>query len=159
MSPRPGLYLETSIVSYLTARPSRDVRIAAHQEVTKDWWGRRRSWFDLFVSQLVADEAAAGDQEAARKRLEVLHGIPRMAANEQAFDFAAFLVQRLAVPSAAVDDAMHIATATVHGAEYILTWNCKHIANAVLRDRIGDIGLLWGLRVPVICTPDELLED
>jgi predicted nucleic acid-binding protein len=159
MSLRPGLYLETSIVSYLTSRPSRDLRVAAHQEITKEWWERRRGWFDLFVSQLVADEAARGDREAAERRLEALTRIPRVAMSERAFGLAEFLVHKLAVPKAALGDAMHIATATVHGAEYLLTWNCKHIANAVLRDRIGELGLLWGFQVPVICTPEELLED
>ena len=126
------VYLETTIVSYLVARPSRDLVLAAHQEVTREWWGRRRGEFDVYVSQLVADEAGRGDVEAVRKRLEALKDVASLAVTEEAVALAARLTEEHALPSEAGADALHIAVATVNGMDFLMTWNCRHIANVEL---------------------------
>jgi predicted nucleic acid-binding protein len=159
MSTLPSIYVETTVVSYLTARPSRNLRVAAHQEITADWWLRRRPHFDLYVSVLVVEEAAAGDADAAERRLALLKGVSRLEVTEVASVLAARLVAELAIPREAAEDALHVAIAAANGMDYLLTWNCRHIANAAMRNRIADVCLASGVEAPVICTPEELLED
>lgn len=151
------LYLETTILSYLGARPSRDLIVAAHQQLTQDWWTSHRQEFDLYASQLVQQEAAAGDAEAAARRLELLRATKLLATTEEALALADALVNRKAVPQTAPEDAAHIAIATVHGMDFVLTWNCKHIANARLQKAIETVCSDLGYDLPVICTPEELL--
>lgn len=153
------IYIETTIPSYLTGWPSRDVVRAAHQQITRQWWETRRKDFDLVVSQLVLDECAAGDAMAADARLEELGGIPVLAATEPVAKLAAILVQALSLPAKAINDAVHIAITAVHGVEYLLTWNCTHIANAALRGQIVAACLSAGFQPPIIATPEELLNE
>ena len=156
---RKQVYLETTIVSYLTARPSRDLIRAARQQLTRDWWQYRRGDFDLHISQFVLDEAGDGDPDAARRRLEFLEGLPLLETNEQAIELAEALTSEGALPDQAATDALHIAMATVHSIDVLLTWNCRHLANAEL---LGDVSrLLWakGFSPPIICTPEELLGE
>jgi len=153
------VYLETTIVSYLTARPSRDIRTRAHQEATRRWWRTKRKEFRVFVSPIVLDESNAGDAKAARRRLRLLRGLPQLALTDSVARVAQRLIDRGAVPRAAEVDAVHVALAAVHGMEYLLTWNCRHIANAMKRVEIEDLCRELGFEPPVICTSDELLED
>jgi hypothetical protein len=159
MAPRGRIYLETTVVSYLAARPSRDLRVAAHQQATSEWWTRRRGDFDLFASQLVVEEASAGDEEAASRRLEYLKDVPLLDLTDQSLALAEKLLTDAVVPTEAEQDALHIAVAAVHGMDYLLTWNCRHIANATMRGQIERACVEVGCDAPVICTPEELLED
>ena len=156
---KPKLYVETTIFSYLTSAPSRDLIVAAHQQVTREWWDLRRPDFDLFVSRLVLQEAGAGDLEAAQRRLAALRDISRLALNPEALALARDLVTRGPLPANATEDAMHIAVATVHGMDYLLTWNCRHIANARMRQAVALTCALRGYDPPVICTPEELMGE
>jgi predicted nucleic acid-binding protein len=153
---KPKVYLETTIISYLVARPSRDIIIAAHQELTNEWWENRRKRFDLFVSQLVIQEAKSGDKEAARKRLGLLEPIPLLELNDKAISLARILMND-AIPPKAVEDALHIAVAAIHGMDYLLTWNCKHIANAEKEHAIATVCRSNNFEPPIICTPEELM--
>lgn len=153
------MYVETTIVSYLTARPTRDVVRRAHQRLTREWWQTRRNKFDLYVSPVVLQEAGAGDPLPARRRLAALSGLPVLAATPEAVDLARALVTYGPVPDRAEIDAFHIAIATVHGIEYLLTWNCAHIANAQMRTGIENVCRNLGYEPPVLCTPEELMED
>jgi len=158
MSMKPKLYLETSIVSYLTARPSHDLIRAAHQQVTRDWWETRSS-FDLYISQFVLDEAKAGDAEAAERRLSVLREPLLLEATPETGRLAREILDRGGMPNKAYVDAVHVALAAVHGLDYLLTWNCTHIANATMRGRIEAICRAAGFEPPVICTPVELVKE
>ncbi len=153
------VYIETTIVSYLAARLSRDLIVAAHQQLTEEWWWQRRSSFDLFTSQVVVREAAAGDREMAQGRLDLLAEIPLLAIDESALKLATQLLQRGMIPARAAEDASHIAIATVHGMDYLLTWNCKHIANAQMQKAVAEICRAAGYEPPTICTPEELMGD
>lgn len=155
---KPRVYLETTIPSYVTAWPSRDLVRAAEQEITREWWLRRDA-FELFVSELVLDEVGAGDPKAAAERLAVLTGVQALALTPEAEALGAELVRQAALPPKAAIDALHIAVAAVNGLSYLLTWNCKHIANAAMRGRIEEVCRAAGFEPPVICTPMELLED
>ncbi len=155
----PTVYVETSIISYLTARPSRDLITAAHQQVTHTWWRERRSNFDLYVSQVVLDEAAAGDPDAAMRRAELLADLPLLDIAPEAVELAVVLSERVPLPRRAAADAAHIAIAAYHRIDFLLTWNSAHIANAELRPRIEDICRQRGFRPPVLCTPDELMGE
>ena len=153
------VYIETSMVSYLTARPSRDIVAAAHQQISLDWWERRRHNFDLVASLLVVNEARLGSPEAAARRLAILEGIALLEVTAPAQELAITIVQKGLLPQAAYPDALHIATATVHQVDYLLTWNCNHIANAEILPRIASICESFGLSLPYICTPEELLGE
>jgi hypothetical protein len=156
---KPKIYLETSVISYLTSWPSRDLIVAANQRITQDWWQSHHQDFDLFISQLVVQEASAGDEDAARRRLEVTADIPLLALSEEAVTFAEKLVKEGPMPPQAVEDALHIAVATLNGMDYLLTWNFRHIANATMRYKIERICRLSGYEPPIICTPQELLGE
>lgn len=153
------VYLETSIVSYLTARPSRDVLAVAHQQISTEWWDRRRRDFDVVISVLVLNEARRGDPDAAQRRLELLQGIPRVEVTEPAKELATNVVKEGLLPETAYPDALHIATATVHEVDYLLTWNCSHIANAEILPKVAAICERSGLALPYVCTPEELLGE
>jgi len=153
------VYIETTIVSYLTARPSRDLVQRAHQQITRRWWRTRRSDFDLFISPLVLQEAGDGDAKAAARRLAALSGVPILAAVPGALAIAHALRDRGPIPGRAEADAMHIAIAAAHGVEYLLTWNCTHIANAQMRPDIERLCREEGFEPPILCTPEELLGD
>lgn len=153
------IYVETTIVSYLTARFSRDLVIAAHQQITQEWWINRRSEFELFISQFVVQEASMGDAAMAQKRLSELQDIPLLGVNQDVGNLAQRLVDDGPLPKKAAVDALHIAVATVHGMDYLLTWNCKHIANAEMQSRIAAVCRESGFEPPVVCTPEELLGE
>lgn len=150
------VYIETTIISYLTARPSRDLIIAAHQQLTQDWWQNGSVRFDLYASQLVVQESSAGEAAMAAKRLEILKELPLLALTQAAVALGKLLVERGPIPSKAAVDALHIAIATVHGLDYLLTWNCRHIANAEMQTAISLVCRAAGYEPPVICTPEEL---
>lgn len=156
---KPRIYLETTVVSYLAARPTRDLVVAAHQQITCEWWETRRNQFELYVSQSVVREAGGGDAEAASLRLQVIAELPTLTATEEALKLAEALVARRALPPGAEEDALHVATAAIHGMDYLLTWNCRHIANAEAQQAMASVCLLFGYAMPVICTPEELMGD
>ena len=144
-----SVYIETTIVSYLTARPSRDLVIRAHQRLTREWWRDRRTDFALHISPLVLQEARMGDRRVARRRLRALRGIPVLAVTPGAIALARRLVRRGPIPERAEVDALHIATAPVHGMDYLVTWNCRHIANAMMRNLIEALCRLGRYEPPI----------
>jgi len=155
---KPRVYIETSVISYLASEPSRDLIVAAHQQITRDWWRLRRGDHELYVSTLVHQEARRGDRNASRARLETLQGIPLLEMTEQARQLARALVEDGPMPPKADADALHIAIAAAEGLDFLLTWNCTHIANA--RIVKGTVAVIEerGYECPVICTPAQLLE-
>jgi predicted nucleic acid-binding protein len=155
----PRVYVETSVISYLAARPSRDLITAARQQITHDWWRRRRPQFEAFVSQLVLDEARAGDPEAAARRADLLEALPLLDVTPAAVALARRLIETVRLPPPAAADALHIATAACHGLDYLLTWNAAHIANAEYRPRVERTCRAQGYEPPVLCTPDELMGE
>ena len=152
---KPKVYVETSVISYLTALPSRDLLLAAHQQVTREWWsGRDR--FDLLVSEAVLEEVGRGDAVAAARRVAAIEGIPVLSATAAAQMLARGFIEAAAMPSKAAIDAAHVAMAATHGVDFLVTWNCTHIANAAVREKIETVCRAAGFRPPVICTPLEL---
>jgi len=154
-----SVYIETSIVSYLTARPSNDIRSVSQQNITLEWWEFRRNDFDLFISEFVIVEASRGDKSAAAKRLTAIEGIAELEVLDTTAELAKSLISRGSLPTKAEVDAFHVAVATTHGVEFLLTWNCKHIANAIMRPKIEQVCREMGFEPPIICTPTELLEE
>ncbi|NLE60278.1 MAG: type II toxin-antitoxin system VapC family toxin [Planctomycetes bacterium] len=154
---RRSVYIETTIISYLKAWPSRDLVRAAEQQITREWWDEQRPKFDLYTAQLVLIEAGAGDAEAAAERLAVLRELPLLDTTERAIQVADMLLASAALPERADRDALHVGVAADNGMDFLLTWNCRHLANAMLRDRIEEVCEEAGLRPPKICTPDELM--
>jgi len=154
---KPVVYLETSVVSYVAGRPSRDLVVAGRQEVTRDWWQRRRARYALRISALVLQEIGRGDRAVAREREEAVAGVPVLEITPEAQRLAADLVKGKAVPAQAAEDALHIALACVHGADYLLTWNFRHINNAETKRTLAAAIQAAGYECPMICSPEELM--
>jgi len=153
----PRLYIETTIPSYLVARRSRDLRLSAHQEVTGEWWTTRRHEYELYISDFVLDEAGEGDPSFAAARLSALEGIPSLEVTEDVDELAARFLDAGLMPTRAAQDAFHIAISAVHGIDFLLTWNCKHINNVNIIRRLESICAQNGFACPVICSPDEMV--
>ncbi len=153
------VYLETTVVSYLVARPFRDVLMVAKQAATEQWWREHRVFYDVFVSELVLAEAQEGDPVASRRRMEFLANIPSLPVLPEARSLTKRLLKARAIPSAAEDDAAHVALATVHRIDVLLTWNCRHIANVITLPLIRQVLEQSGYRPPEISTPENLLES
>lgn len=151
-----SVYVETSIISYLTSRASRNLISAARQQLTQVWWDNRLK-YDLYISEVVSRECAAGDPDSARKRLDAIDGLAFLRLTTEAIEISKALVARGIIPKKAAEDALHISIATVHAMDFLLTWNCKHIANPEIQKRIALYLEEQGLFLPFICTPDELL--
>jgi hypothetical protein len=154
---KPTVYIETTIPSLLTAWPSRDLIVAADQQTTRRWWETRRGQFQTFVSEFVLDEAGQGDKEAAAQRLRVLAECELLKATDEVRSLTLALLDAGLIPRKAAADAAHIAVAAVHGMDFLLTWNCRHIANAMIADRVRAVCRERGCKSPIICTPHELM--
>jgi hypothetical protein len=155
---KPKVYIETSIPSYLTARPRNDLRAMANQTTTIEWWENRRTEFDIYISEFVVAESSQGDLEAAEQRLAAIKEIPELDVTEEVRQLGGALIAEGPIPEGAEIDAYHIAIAAVNGMDYLLTWNCKHIANAVIRPQVEAVCRSHGFEPPIICTPQELME-
>jgi hypothetical protein len=152
------VYIETTIVSYLTARPSRDVVRLSHEILTRKWWRSSRPRFDLYTSVFTTDEAAAGDPTAAAERMQALQDIPLLPIDPQVTTLAEQLARSLKLPERSRVDAAHVAVSAVHGVAFLLTWNCRHLANGALTDKIEETCGLAGFVAPRILTPELLME-
>lgn len=155
---KPTVYVETSVIGYLTSWPSGDLIVAARQKITRDWWRDAPVKYALVASERVVREASAGDVGAVKDRLAAIEGLPLLTASQPAQDLVDALLVKGAVPITEPEDAMHIALAAVHSIEYLVTWNFKHIANAEMRSKINNVCSTAGYAPPIICTPEELTE-
>lgn len=151
-----SVYIESSIISYLTARASRDLVVAARQTITADWWVRHRPNYEAYISALVEEEISAGDEAAANQRLQAVAGMASVAITQQAQELATKLITEKAVPTNSVEDALHIAIAATQGTEFLLTWNFKHINNAETKALIAKVIEAAGFVCPILCSPEEL---
>ena len=154
---RPRLYLETTIPSYLTARVSRNLSVARHQKITHDWWNSWRTNFAIHVSEDVYKEVRAGNPEAANLRLELIRPFPILRPNERSEKLAARLVAACRLPDRVAADAAHVAVAAVHSMQFLLTWNCAHLANPQLAPKMAIACESEGFSCPTLCTPEHLL--
>lgn len=151
------LYLETTVPSYLVARPSRDIIVLAHQEITRDWWENQRERFDIYISEIILNEASRGDKNLAQNRLQLLSSFSLLEITSQSEDLANTYIKELNIPKSAIRDAAHIAIASVHRMDYLMTWNCTHIANGEIIKKIVEINHSFEISTPIICTPEELM--
>lgn len=155
---KQSLYLETSVISYYTALPVRDIIVLAHQEVTRQWWPRAIRRFRIFISEVVIEEIKLGNPRAAEGRLKETANFPHLALNSEVERLAQVYIKRLAIPKKSLRDAVHLALCCVHNIDYLVTWNCGHLANGEVIRKITRINDSLGIHTPVICTPEELLE-
>jgi predicted nucleic acid-binding protein len=149
-------YLDSNVISYLTAWPSRDVVSLAHQQLTREWWERERHAFDLHISELVLFEIGRGDPAAAKERLEFVRDLPVLRITPEARGLAERIFRGTTLPDKAAPDALHVALAAVNGMDFLLTWNCTHIANGVILKIVNAICRDSGYEPPIVCTPEEL---
>jgi len=153
------VYIETSIISYLTARLSNDLIVAARQQLTTEWWENRRLHFDLYTSEIVIQEARRGDEQAARNRLKMLQDIPQLDLTPETLELAELFLAQGAIPPTAREDAFHIAITITYGLDYLLTWNCRHIANAEIQKQLAKLSTAAGYDLPILCTPELLMGE
>ena len=151
-----SVYIETSVISYYTGRPSRDLVAAARQTITQEWWEEARDRFELYVSTVVIAEAKTGDPHAAQRRMAAIADLPVLNVNDAAEDLARQLIDQKLIPVNSAEDALHIALATVNGMDFLLTWNFRHINNAEIKARITVAIEALGYECPILCSPEEL---
>jgi hypothetical protein len=157
MNNRPSVYIETTVVSYLAARLSRDAVVRNHQEITLEWWRTRRPRVRPVISEAVLAEAARGDREQAGKRLAIVENLDRLPITTEVQRIARAYVRLRMIPESVDYDALHLAIASIHAVDYLLTWNCRHLAAATVRRQIAEFNTSEGLATPLICTPEELM--
>ena len=156
---KPTVYIETTVIGYLTSRPREDPIVAGHQQTTRDWWQTARDRYELVASELVVQECSAGDKKAAEERMEALAGITLLRTTSDADQLAEALIAGHAVPQSHPEDAIHIALAVVNGIQFLVSWNFRHIVNAAVRSTIERICRDAGYEPPIICTPEELMDS
>ena len=151
------VYLETTIISYLASEPSRDLIVAGHQQITREWWTQRRALFACSISQEVVDEISRGDPVQVARRLAIARALSKLTASVEAEKLTLELLRSGALPANAASDAAHVAIATAAGMDYLMTWNCRHIANGQILKKVAVVCEGAGYRLPAICTPEELM--
>ena len=156
---KPTVYLETSVVSYYTSRPSRDIVVVAHQQLTREWWEKAAEQFEVVISEAVVDEVALGDPEASARRLESVEEFKILPLTPEVQNLTQILLKELDIPENAFPDAAHLAFASHYKIDFLVSWNCRHIASGRIIKRLNELHPETGIHVPVICTPNELLED
>ena len=156
---KPIVCIESSVISYLVSRPSRDVVIAGRQAISHDWWDNHRYRFDLRVSALVEEEISRGDPLAAERRLKIIEDIPLLSISDEAVNLANALITKGVVPENRKEDALHISVAAAQGVDFLLTWNFKQINNAEKKSAIFLLVDSFGFVCPQICSPEELGEN
>jgi predicted nucleic acid-binding protein len=155
---KPSVYVETSVISYLTAQPSRDLVVAAHQQITAEWWKQALPQLDVFVSSVVLEEIGRGDPDAAQRRAEAVSAFEVLEVMPEVRDLADCYFAAIDLPERARADAYHLALAVWHGMDYLVTWNCTHIAGGKVKLIVQRVNAAQGIESPIICTPEELME-
>ena len=155
---KPTVYIETTVISYLTARPSRDLIIAAHQQITHEWWEKALPHFAVFISPIVLEEISRGDEQAAKLRLEGVSSFPLLEVLPEVRELAESYFSAMEIPEKARADSYHLALATWHGMDFMVSWNCTHIVSGRVKKTIEEINSTYGIRTPIVCTPEELME-
>ena len=155
---KPTVYIETTVVSYLTSRPTRDLLVAAHQQVTREWWDLGLPNLDAYISAVVVDEISRGNPIAADKWLETVRGFPLLEVVPEVDELAELYFATIDIPDGARADSYHLALACHHGMDFLVTWNCKHLASGRVKLLLERVNSSRGLRTPFICTPEELME-
>ena len=155
---KESIYIETSVVSYYTAKPGRDLIVLAHQQITHEWWQKALKRFEVYVSEVVIEEAKIGNQEFVKKRLKELNKFKCLRLTDEVERIAQTYMKGLSIPKSSIRDAAHLAVASIYNIDYLITWNCAHLANAGIIKKLLKINEKLGIRTPVICTPEELME-
>ncbi len=155
---KSSVYIETSVISYLTVKPSRDLIVAAHQQITSDWWETALPHYDAFISPIVLEEISRGDANAVQSRLEKVSAFPVLEILPEVRNLADAYFSALEIPEKARADSYHLAIASWHGIDFLVSWNCTHIVNGRIKMMIEEINARQGIRTPIICTPEELME-
>ncbi len=151
------VYIETTIPSYIVSKTSRDIVIAAQQEITREWWESERHLYDLFVSEAVIAECSQGDVQLVKKRLEIIDNMAILPITEESLKLSNEYCVLLGIPEKSRIDSLHLALAVVHEMDYLLTWNCKHLAHGEVRLKVHYYNASMGLFEPMILTPLELM--
>jgi predicted nucleic acid-binding protein len=155
---KPTLYIETTVISYLTARRSKDSIAAAHQRITKEWWDKALPLFEPFISPFVIEEISKGDEQAAKLRIEKVSSMPLLKISPEARRLADAYFSAVGLSEKARMDSYHLAMATWHGMDYLVSWNCTHIVSGRVRRIVEEVNAPFGLKTPILCTPEELME-
>lgn len=155
---KPTVYIETTVISYCMARPSRDLIIAAHQQITHDWWEMALPQFEAFISPIVLEEISMGDTDAAKVRLESVSSFNVLEVSSEVRNLADSYFSAIEIPEKSRADSYHLAVASWHGMDFLVSWNCTHIVSGRIKRIIEEINSSKGIRTPIVCTPEELME-
>lgn len=152
------VYIESTVISYFVAKPSRDLIVAAHQQITQDWWESALPFLSPYISQFVISEISLGDAVASSARLKAISSFPVLEMTPEIASLANLYFKAINIPAKARSDAFHLAMAAWHGLDFMVSWNCAHIASGRVRAIVKQINGASGLATPTICTPEELME-
>ena len=151
-----SVYIETTIPSYLSARSSRDLIVAAHQRITHEWWEGQREKYQLFISPIVVTECSAGDPERAKARLALLTEMTLLEYSPRIDSLTEQIMGGLRIPQSKRLDAMHLAYAVEYQIDFVMTWNCSHLANAQSEKALASFCKQKNVWMPILCTPEEV---
>jgi predicted nucleic acid-binding protein len=154
---KPKVYVETTVLSYLAAKPSRDPVVVARQSISQHWWSSQRAKYRLVISEAVEAECLRGNSQMIEARRQLLKQLSLFPLNEAILELAGLLIAPGAIPERAGPDAVHIAAAAIEGCDFLLTWNFRHIANVHIRREVERILAKHGYTKTTICTPEELI--
>lgn len=155
---KPTVYIETTVISYRMAKPSRDLIIAAHQQITHEWWDIALPRFDAFISPIVLEEISKGDADAAKLRLDSVSSFQLLEVLSEVRDLADSYFSAIEIPEKARADSYHLAVAAWHGMDFLISWNCSHIVSGRVKRIVEEINSANRIRTPIVCTPEELME-
>ena len=155
---KESVYLETTVVSYYTSKPSRDIIVLANQEITRQWWPYASKRYDIYISEIVFEEACLGDPDASELRLHRIEPFIYLELNDEVKKMTKVYMEELNLPEKSFRDAAHLAIASVHKVDYLVTWNCAHLANGEVIKRLMKVNGSYNIHTPIICTPQELME-
>ncbi len=152
------VYIESTIISYLAAKPSRDLIVAAHQQITNEWWDTIKQQVECYISPFVIQEISAGDQEVAKRSLDLIEDLSILEVNKEIQNLAQKYFAALDIPEKSRLDAFHLALSVWHEIDYLLSLNCKHIVSGRIKKMLDNVNVELDLKIPVLCTPEELME-
>lgn len=155
---KDSVYLENTVISYYTSRPIPDPIVRVHQEITKNWWPTAIKRYNIFISQMVIDEAAHGDSSAAKKRLEEIKDFTILEVTKDIQNLSKIYEEELKIPPKSIGDAVHLAVACLNNIDYLVTWNCTHLCNGEIIKKLAKINKQLEIHTPIICTPEQLME-
>jgi hypothetical protein len=159
MAQKQQIYIETSVISYLVSKTSSNIILAAYQQITRQWWDSQLHYYHPFTSDFVLEEISKGDPKLSKERLNTIQKFGKLPVTDDVIELGERYLKQVSIPRKASLDAFHLAISVIHGMDFVLSWNFRHMANAFVRRKLEFINSEIGIQTPTICTPEELIRE